>query len=100
KAAKHSGWNGVGKAIVHVEALTPHCLTFHEQGVWRSEAGKEFDFKNSYRWTWNPAKSLITLEHLRHGPENPVFLFELTPVAENRFETVHPFLCRHDTYLA
>ena len=80
--------------------LTPHCLIFHEQGVWTSEEGKEFDFKNSYRWTWNLGKSLISLEHLRHGPENPVFLFDLTPVSETHFETVHPYLCKNDTYLA
>jgi hypothetical protein len=40
------------------------------------------------------------LEHLRHGPDNPVFLFELTPVSDTQFKTVHPYLCRHDTYLA
>ena len=100
KAVKQSGWNGVGQATVRVEAPASHCLVFHEQGVWKAEDGKEFDFKNQYRWTWNKAKSLIALEHLRHGAANPVFLFELTPVGENSFETVHPFLCRHDTYLA
>lgn len=95
-----SGWNGNGSANVKAEVLTPHCLIFHEQGVWTSEEGKTFDFKNSYRWTWNPTKGLITLEHLRRGPDNPVFLFELTPVSETMFETLRPYLCRHDTYLA
>ena len=100
KQSSPSGWNGKGKATVKVEITTFHTLIFLEQGVWTSQEGKPYDFKNSYRWTWNPAKSLIRLEHLRRGPENPVFLFELTPVSETQFKTLHPFLCRNDTYLA
>jgi hypothetical protein len=94
------GWNGKGQASVKVDAPTPRSFIFQEQGVWTSEDGKPFDFKNCYRWTWNSAKLLISLEHLRHGADNPVFLFELTPFSDAQFKTVHPFLCRHDTYLA
>lgn len=100
KQTHPSGWNGTGKASVTIETPTSHCLIFHEKGVWTSADGTQCDFKNSYRWTWVPKKTLISLEHLRHGPENPVFLFELTPISTHQFETLHPFLCRDDTYLA
>lgn len=100
KANKPSGWNGIGRASVEVKALTSHILTFQEQGNWTSDEGKQFDFKNIFRWTWHHTKPLITLEHLRHGPDHPIVLFELTPVTPHRFETIHPYLCKQDTYLA
>ena len=100
KADKPSGWNGIGRAQVETKHLYPHSLTFQEQGNWTSDEGKQFDFKNVFRWTKHETKPLITLEHLRHGPDNPIILFELVPVTQTHFETVHPFLCRQDTYLA
>jgi len=95
-----SGWNGTGKADVNTELLAPDCLLFQETGVWTSDQGHQYDFKNSYRWRKDQNKGVISLEHLRQGRDNPVFLFELTPVSPSSFETVHPFLCKQDTYLA
>jgi hypothetical protein len=100
KGDKSSGWNGIGRAKVDVRNISSHSLVFQEQGSWTSDEGKQFDFKNVFRWTWHETKPLITLEHLRHGPDHPIVLFELTPVSSTRFETVHPYLCRQDTYLA
>lgn len=100
RAEKPSGWNGIGRAQVEVQSLASHMLMFHEKGNWTSDEGKQFDFKNIFRWTWHSTKPLLTLEHLRHGPEHPIVLFELTPTSVHRFETVHPYLCRQDTYLA
>lgn len=100
KQANLSGWNGTGKANVQSESPSPYSLIFYEQGIWTAENGKTFDFKNCYRWTLDPAKALISLEHLRRGPDKPVFLFELTPVTATEFQTVHPYLCRDDTYFA
>jgi hypothetical protein len=95
-----SGWNGTGKAEVQSSKTSPNCLVFQETGVWTSDQGKQYDFKNSYRWTKDPRRQVIALEHLRHGRDHPVFLFELTPVSPSRFETTQPFLCRNDTYFA
>lgn len=100
KQNSQSGWNGNGKANIKMETPSPYCIISQEQGIWTTEEGQEFDFKNSYRWTWNSSKSLISLEHLRHGQERPVFLFELTPVSATQFKTLHPYLCKDDTYLA
>ncbi len=100
KAEKPSGWNGIGRAKVDAKSLSTHIVMFEEQGSWTSDEGKQFDFKNTFRWTMHHTKPLITLEHLRHGPDHPIVLFELTPVSSTRFETVHPYLCRQDTYLA
>jgi DNA-binding transcriptional ArsR family regulator len=100
KADHPSGWNGIGKAKVEVQSITTHTLMFQEQGSWTSEEGQQYDFKNVFRWTWQATQSLITLEHLRHGPDHPVVLFELSPVSLTRFETIQPFICRQDTYLA
>lgn len=100
KAEQTSGWNGIGRAKVEIQQLTSHSLMFQEQGNWTSDDGKQYDFTNVFRWTWHATKQLITLEHLRRGPDHPVVLFELMPVNEARFETIHPFICRQDTYLA
>lgn len=100
KSDPPSGRNGVGKAKVEVKKWGTHVLVFHEQGRWVSEEGKSFDFKNVFRWTQHETKPLMTLEHLRHGPDYPVLLFELTPTSPGHFESVHPFLCNQDTYLA
>jgi hypothetical protein len=100
KSEKPSGWNGIGRAHVEIKNLESRTIIFQENGSWTSEDGKQFDFKNTFRWTRHPSKSLMTLEHLRHGADHPVLLFELAPVSSTRFETIHPYLCKQDTYLA
>lgn len=100
RAEQPSGWNGVGKAEVEIKATSSHQAIFQEKGIWTAEDGKQFDFKNIFRWSLNKMKPLISLEHLRHGLDKPVLLFELTPINDKRFETLHPYLCRQDTYLA
>ncbi|MBS0607607.1 MAG: hypothetical protein JSR57_11705 [Verrucomicrobia bacterium] len=43
---------------------------------------------------------MISLEHLRLGPEHPVFLFHLAVSSNNVLSSVESHLCEEDAYLA
>lgn len=99
KAIHKSGWDGVGKGQVNVNVQSDTVIIFNEKGVWISSEGKEFDFHNIFRWNLERSKKVITLEHLRFGEKNPVFLFHLAPIDENMLESVGAHVCREDIYL-
>ncbi|MHC4323394.1 MAG: DUF6314 family protein, partial [Planctomycetota bacterium] len=61
---------------------------------------KQFDFHNIYRWQFEWDAGVIRLEHLRHDPNRPVFLLDLTPADEATFESVSPHRCGADFYTA
>ncbi|NGX47756.1 MAG: hypothetical protein K1000chlam3_01139 [Chlamydiae bacterium] len=88
-----------GKAEIFVNLPAPSILTFQEKGYWFSGEHPDTSFNNTFRWTLDLKASLITLEHLRHGANRPVFLFHLTPIKPNRLESVDAHLCGEDTYL-
>lgn len=94
-----SGWNGLGKGEVQVKKINDHSLIFEEKGVWTSIYEQEFAFSNLFRWTQDPFKKVIILEHLRLGIERPVFLFQLTPLNENTLRSVSSYICNEDSYL-
>lgn len=93
-----SGWNGIGKGSVDVKLEGENTLAFYERGSWTSEEGKEMDFSNVFRWTYQPSREAVTLEHLRFGAQNPVFLFSLIPVDENTLESIDAHVCKNDSY--
>lgn len=99
-AATNTGWNGTGKGVVPVEAVGTGVILFHEKGVWTPEVGRQTTFSNVFRWTIDPEAHFIRLEHLRFGPDSPVYLFELVPVAEGVLESSEPHVCREDLYAA
>lgn len=86
--------NGSGNVEVQSDKNT---LIFSEKG--QVDAGDIFNFKNVFRWTYHQYEGMISLEHLRHGKNNPVFLFHLMPKGVNFLESVHAHLCGKDTYL-
>ncbi len=88
-----------GKAEVAVSAPSPTVLVFQEKGYWFLDQLPETAFSNSFRWTLDLKTSFITLEHLRYGPSNPVFLFHLAPTHPQLLESVDAHLCADDTYL-
>jgi hypothetical protein len=96
-AGKH-GWNGRGVGTVEVREAGPGVMTFHEQGTWRPEGGREIRFHNVYRWTLSG--DVLRLEHLRFGVDNPVYLFDLTQSGEQEWRSASPHLCREDCYSA
>src|SRR5262249_36979645 len=82
------GWNGVGEGGI-----------LREAGVWRPEGGRTTRFHNVFRWTLLEQAS-VRLEHLRLGPSQPVYLFDLAPTGEGVWSSVGAHVCREDCYSA
>jgi hypothetical protein len=88
-----------GKAEVICTSPDPNVLLFQEKGFWLTDSIPDTAFNNTLRWTLDSHTQLISLEHLRYGHANPVFLFHLTPTRPGLLESVDPHLCADDTYL-
>jgi len=100
RSANDSGWNGTGNGSVVVAKLDAGTITFSESGNWKSDTGQELNFNNVFRWSLDDSGGAIRLEHLRYGPKNPVYLFDLVPENENRWQSTAPHVCRDDFYSA
>lgn len=98
KSIEETGWNGHGKGEVNVIKEGNHALIFHEKGSWKGESGQEIDFSNIFRWTLDPFAGMISLDHLRRGAQNPVFLFHLVPTTTHLLTSLDSHLCQGDTY--
>ena len=79
---------------------TDTTLVFHERGSWQIKQGQDISFSNTFRWTLDRSAGMISLEHLRLGPEHPVFLFHLIPIGTQLLASVDSHLCEEDVYLA
>ncbi len=88
-----------GRADVIVTSPSPAVLVFQEKGYWLLDHQIDTAFSNSFRWSLDLNASLISIEHLRYGTANPVFLFHLTPTKFHVLESVDAHLCAEDTYL-
>ncbi len=86
--------------IADVEATSPslNTLVFQEKGVWVIDELPKSCFSNQFRWQLQTAENLISLEHLRYGQNQPVFLFHLALSGTNTLESVSAHLCGEDTY--
>lgn len=98
KSKEEKGWNGKGRGevIITKEGLT--TLIFNEKGTWQTKQGNEVNFSNIFRWTLDRNAGVISLEHLRRGPDHPVFLFHLSPSGKHSMSSVDSHLCEGDTY--
>ena len=92
------GWNGVGLGVVSVTEPSDGVLLFDEVGIWSPVTGHESTFTNVFRWS--RLGEALRLEHIRYGPEQPVFLFELVPDNAGVWREVSPHICREDCYAA
>jgi len=99
-ATSNTGWNGTGTGVVRVETAEPGVILFHERGTWTPEVGRQTTFTNVFRWTIDPDGPFIRLEHLRFGPDHPVYLFDLVTVNVGVLESSEPHVCREDLYAA
>lgn len=97
KSKESQGWNGKGKGEVLVTKEN-QTLLFHEKGSWYGKQGNEVNFNNVFRWTLDRNLGIISLEHLRFGPDRPVFLVHLTPTSQNTLTSVNTHLCDEDSY--
>ncbi len=95
-----TGWNGKGKGDVLVAKEGDTALVFHERGSWQIRQDQNMSFSNTFRWTLDREAGMISLEHLRLGPNAPVFLFHLAPTGNNLLASVDSHLCEEDAYLA
>lgn len=91
-------WHGKGKGFVTVTREGETTLIFNEKGSWHGEKNHEMDFSNVFRWTLDRPNGMISLEHLRYGPNNPIFLFHLAPTNPRTLTSVDSHLCEGDTY--
>lgn len=92
------GWNGRGTGEVAIEKEGYSALLFYEKGSWLNKEGGETRFSNTFRWTMDRSRAMISLEHLRRGPERPVFLFHLAPTGNRILTSVDSHLCEGDAY--
>lgn len=98
KAKNELGWNGKGKGEVIVTKEGDYVIIFTEKGSWLGQQGEEISFSNVFRWTLDKFTGLISLEHLRRGLNQPVFLFHLVPKSKHSLSSVDSHLCEGDTY--
>ncbi|MES2122991.1 MAG: DUF6314 family protein [Chlamydiota bacterium] len=98
RSKEEYGWNGKGKGEVGVVREGENVLVFSEKGSWKDREGREVGFTNVFRWTLDRRAALISLEHLRRGPEHPVFLMHLEPSGSNAMSSVDSHLCESDSY--
>ncbi|MDR2539376.1 MAG: winged helix-turn-helix domain-containing protein [Chlamydiales bacterium] len=98
KSKEESGWNGKGQGKVVIVKKGFNTLIFHEKGTWQGKQDEEVSFSNIFRWTLDRNAGVISLEHLRRGPDQPVFLFHLAPSGKNSLSSIDSHLCEGDTY--
>ncbi len=98
KAKEEKGWNGKGQGEVNMLKEGVNTLIFNEKGSWQPKQGGEVSFSNIFRWTLDKNAGVISLEHLRRGPEQPVFLFHLAPASKYTLSSVDSHFCEGDVY--
>ncbi len=89
-----------GQAHVEVICQGRHKLVFHEKGQWLLPQFSELIFKNAFKWTFNPLAQLISIEHLRYGEDQPVFLFDLTSDKSGHLESINTFSQLNELHFA
>lgn len=98
KSKEDLGWAGKGKGEVVISRENSNVLIYHEKGIWLNKQGNQVNFTNVFRWTLDRDVGVISLEHLRRGPDYPVFLFHLAPSNAHSLSSVDSHLCEGDTY--
>lgn len=89
-----TGWQGEGQGRVQIEKTIDDELHFIEQGYFQLHAGQKIEMHN--RFIWRKTRTGIALSHGRRG--EPVFLFELNPLAAGRWKSACGHLCINDSY--
>ena len=100
-AISHSqtiGWTGRGWGDVVVTQTHDTELVCTEQGTWTTDANVQLAFRNVYRWRIDEERQQLHLEHLRFGPQQPVYLCGLAPQSTTQLCSVQPHLCGPDQY--
>lgn len=99
RSANSMGWNGHGSGVVAVVEPDGENLEFHESGTFEPDDGGRIAFRNVFHWRQTGPKT-IRLQHLRHGPTDPVALIDLVAEGTGTWSTVRSHHCRDDDYRA
>jgi len=102
KSMSKIGQDRVGKGQVLVApSIDTTTLLFHEVGSWQAVGSqRDISFKNVFRWNLDQNKGMVSLEHLRFGFDQPVFLFYLIPIKKNLLTSLDFHVCKEDIYFA
>jgi hypothetical protein len=90
----------LGRGAVTTTLVSNTVLLFEEKGYWHNGQRDHLHFSNLFRWSLDLQNTIITLEHLRLGPQQPVFLFDLTPFNRHSLVSTEPHFCNKDVYFA
>lgn len=94
----NSGWNGSGRGVVTIVKEGEQVILFTEKGSWKGDHTSLMNFTNTYRWTLDSSKKILSLEHLRQGKDSPVFLFNLNASSPSSLASIDSHLCGEDIY--
>lgn len=90
----------LGLAEVEKKLGNSNQIIFEEKGFWYEKELPSSGFSNAFRWTLDFKNIRISIEHLRYGPQKPVFLFYLTPDGDKNLGSHACHECNQDLYLA
>jgi hypothetical protein len=90
--------NGKGASDVLVTQPKEKMLIFIEKGSWQAKRTGQINCSNRLSWTLDEESCKIRVEHLRHGLDAPVFLFDLLPYGRNTLLSIDAHFCRQDCY--
>lgn len=90
--AKQNRQLNFGRGSVVITHVSSEVLIYDEKGTWGIS-----NFTNKLRWTIDNNNAMISLEHLRYGVNNPVFLIHFIADKESLVSPV-PHICANDRY--
>lgn len=95
-----TGWDGIGTGTVVISEPDAATVVFEEAGTFQPAINDRpaVRFTNTFRWS--VSGDVLRLEHLRFGPEHPVWLFDMAPTPDGSWQEVSPHHCREDCYVA
>jgi Family of unknown function (DUF6314) len=87
-----------GTGSVTIDTTGGDGLVIRERGRWTGPHGVGAHFTDALRWTLDTEMAALRLEHVRHGPDEPVPLVELVADHEGGLTPLGPHLCGEDRY--
>jgi len=90
----------VGRADVEILKNNKDQITFLEKGYWETPDYNQLNFKNCFCWTHNKKENLIRIEHLLHGNNDPMFLFDLQVEKTNLLKATNIYYHKENVHLA
>lgn len=93
------GVDGVADGEVEWVNVKPDEVTWRERGRWTIGPLSGTRFCSAYAWRRTDA-GVLSIAHLRLGPDHPVELVDLTESPDGCWRSADPHLCAEDRYSA